>query len=417
MYETICRMFNEWLRALVFVLCGYAVALPAASPTNSFERPENVATSSVVPEIFLRSAHYDVDAHARTTHNFYHFSVTSDVGTYEVASLAMLRIRLHEISTIIEVAPNLEQAESALNRAPRGRRGVGSEHVVDILSDPLGTASQLLGNFRYNLEETFADRDVAGAATLGRSEIDLRPGPHKRSAASQLGVDVYSSNPHLQTLLASVARARSAGETGVAISPLIRNVYRAPAFGTGLLDAELRSKLKNQDGDDLNGEVRDVLAAAKIKDPLRGAFVTHPAYTPRTRLYFAAYFSLLGAIGESDRIVAAAISARTEVDALAYVNYARMLAHFQLHGGALAQVLNDARFPTLKTADGHGVLALPVDYLAWTAPVAEAAQALGELRTAQQLERFVVLLAGEPTTRTTEELRERTVEVRVNYSF
>ncbi len=46
----------------------------------------------------------------------------------------------------------------------------------------------------------------------GRSEQDLDPGPHKRSAAAQLGVDVYSSNQQLQQLLNAVAQGTQRGQ-------------------------------------------------------------------------------------------------------------------------------------------------------------------------------------------------------------
>ena len=105
------------------------------------------------------------------------------------------------------------------------------------------------------------------------------------------------------------------------------------------------------------------------------------------------------------------------MDALAYVNYLRMLAFYQLRSGDLVEVVTESRFPTLATSSRKAVLALPLDYLAWTESVSQAAVALQELRASKALESLTVLLAGSPTERARAELADRGVKVRARYSF
>lgn len=384
---------------------------------NSFETLDEVATPTILPPVFLRSANYEIDQVTRAKDNFYHFMVTTDHGAYEIASRTMLRIRLHEIATITQLAAKLNRQDVRLNRSPAGRRGVASENVVDILSDPISTATQLLGNIQYNLEETFERHDAATQDLSKSKGTNINPGPHKRSAAAQLQVDVYSSNPALQTLLDSLAQARSAGRFADSISPLVRNIYAEPAFDGGVFDTRMMSLIKNSSSEAMNALVRDKLERIGVPAAVRIAFVTQPVYTPRTRLFFTAYLELLSDLQNVDWLVSAAISAQTEADAVAYVNYLRMLAFYQLNAGDLTQVVTEARFPTLAMADRSAVLALPLDYLAWTPQVAEAADALHEVRESHELGRFVVLLAGSPTDRTTDELAARAVEIRARYSF
>ena len=149
----------------------------------------------------------------------------------------------------------------------------------------------------------------------------------------------------------------------------------------------------------------------------RIAFLTHSAFTPRTRLYFTNYASLLKPLKNIDLLFAAALNAVTEADAQAYVAYVRMLAYSQLQHGQLTEVITASRFPTIATSDGHAVLALPIDYLAWTAAVAEAADALHSIRQARGLDLFVVLLAGSLTERASKELAARAVDVQQYYSY
>ncbi|MGR8919670.1 MAG: hypothetical protein ACU85V_08625 [Gammaproteobacteria bacterium] len=404
------------MRPLVTAVLLAAAAAAGAEAT--FETALDMPVEAVLPPALLHSPHYSIEPEVNARENFYHFSVTTDSATYEVTSVAMLRKRLYEIATIAEVEPRLADKPASFDRTPGGRRGVSSERVVDIFADPVGTTSQLLGNLQYNVEQTFDETsEEADRPARGPGVRDLDPSPHKRSAAAQLGVDVYSSNVRLQQLLTSVAELRSAGKTRTSFSPFIRNVYAEPSFGSGVFDARLESTIKNTGGPDLNAEIDGMMEELGVPRPTRIAFLTHPAYTPRTRLYFAGYASLMSDVRHLDYLFEAATAARTDADALAYVSYARMLAFYHLQGGRLAEVITQARFPTLATRDGDAVLALPLDYLAWTETVARAADTLHALRTELELDDFVVLLAGTPTLRAADELERRAVTLRPHYSY
>lgn len=402
---------------VIAVTVVVALLTPVIAPADDFETPTAVAVRDILPQAFLRSDHYAIEPEARAQDNFYVFRVHSDFGDYDITSLAMLRTRLHEIATLAEVTPRLDDTVVRLDRSPAGRRGVGSEHVVDILTDPVGTAAQLLGNLQYNVEQTLAGPGPADSADAGQGALDLNPGPHKRSAAAQLGVDVYSSNPRLQGLLDALAEARSAGQTASSISPLVRNVYAPPRFGSGVLDMRLDSTLKNTGAEALLAQIDHRLAALDIARRTRVAFLTHPAYTPRSRLYLTSYLELLGPLAGSGQILAAASTAVTEADAAAYVAYARMLAFYRLAGHDLAEVVTEARFPTLVDSARRGVLALPLDYLAWTPSVAQAVSALDDIRAAHDLSGFVLLVAGQASARVAAELAARGITAHAHYSY
>ncbi len=71
----------------------------------------------------------------------------------------------------------------------------------------------------------------------------------------------------------------------------------------------------------------------------------------------------------------------------------------------------------LASSDGNAVLALPLDYLAWSASVEKAATALRGIRENHALERFIVLLPARPASPPERELALRKVELRQAYSY
>ena len=90
---------------------------------------------------------------------------------------------------------------------------------------------------------------------------------------------------------------------------------------------------------------------------------------------------------------------------------------YQVAWGGLAAVVTNARFPAQATVERAVVLAPPLDFLAWTAPVAAVPDALNARRREQHLERCIVPLAGTATARTRAELERRAVEIEPAHSF
>lgn len=410
---------RPWTR--IALSAALSAACVANAAPDTFEDYTAVPIDQVLPANLLRSADFSLGTHASADDGFYRFAVATEHGQYDVTSLAMLRRRLHEIVTIAHWHPAAGDRRVEWERKPGGRRGVGSEDVVDILADPVTTAAHLLDNLQYNLVATLSP----GAAREERAATDNSeppaatpaPDPHRRNVAARLGVDVYSSNPALQNLLDRLAREHSGGERTNTFSPLIRDIFAEPAFGTGVLQQRVESRLKNTPSEDVNADVLATLAGLGVAAPERIGFLTHRAYTPRTRLYVATYLDLLADVDHVERLLEATLAARTEADALAYVAYLRMLAYFQVTEGGLRAVVTKHRFPTLATVDGDAVLALPLDYLAWTSAVSEAAGAMHDIRTAAALGRFIVVLAGHTTPRAQQAFAARGIEVYSRYSY
>ncbi len=405
------------VRGIVYLVVSGLLPVTGAAETTTDELA--VKARDVLPSEFFRSVHYDIDEQVTRSRFFYHFTVNSDFGTYSIASLPMLRVRLHEIMTLAEVDHPATKSAAAHNRSPAGRRGVGGDSVAEIFADPLGTAGTLLGNLAYNLEETLAepDRNPNVAAPADSRGYSVDPGPHKRSAAAQLDVDVYSSNPALQNLLDALARARSAGKMRGPVAPTQTLQVGPVAFGSGVLDERLRSILKNKSAAEINADVDGRLAAAGVSTAQRTVFLANRNFTPRTRLYFTRYLGLLKQAQGVEHIVQSASSATTETDVRTFVNLARMAAFYELTTSHIVRVIGHHNYPVMLTDAGVLVVALPVDHFSWTDGNAALIASLDSFITTTDAVSTTVLVAGDVTETVKTQFATRGIRLRERYSF
>jgi hypothetical protein len=374
---------------LVWMSC-----LPATGIARSTTDGQAVKARDVLPQEFFRSVHYEIAEEVTRSRFFYHFRVTSDFGTFEIASLPMLRVRLQEIITLAEVGPTLNKSSGSLDRSPPGRRGVGGDSVFI---------------------EPGRDEPATAPATAEGFVVD--PGPHKRAAAAQLDVDVYSSNAALQALLDALAQARSAGKLRGPIAPAQPLRIGPIVFGSGVFDERLRSILKNKSAAEINANVDQRLATAGVTETQRTAFLANHNFTPRTRLYFTRYLGQLKQARGIEHIVRSANSASTEADARAFVSLARMIAFYQLTGSHLDRIIAHHNYPVMLTAAGVLVVALPVDHFSWTNGNAALITSLERFVAAEGAVSATILVAGDASPEASTELAAHGIVLRERYSF
>lgn len=398
---------------------AFALLLCMAASAEAATDELAVKARDVLGPEFFRSVHYEIDENVTRSRFFYHFTVSSDFGKYSIASLTMLRVRLHEIMALAEVAQPSSGTSPSLDRSPPGRRGVGGDSVVEIFSDPLGTAGTLLGNLAHNLEETLAepDRSRSTAPSADTRGFVVDPGPHKRSAAAQLDVDVYSSNRALQTLLDTLARARSAGKMRGPVAPTQALPVGPVPFGSGVLDERLRSVLKNKSAAEINADIDERLAARGVPTARRAEFLANRHYTPRTRLYFARYLSLLKQATGIGHIVHSASSATTEADARMFVNLARMAAYYDLSRAHIVRAIAHHNYPVMLSDAGVLLFALPIDHFSWTDDNAALIASLDSVVAAEGAESTTVLVAGSVSDEARMQFAARGIHLQERYSF
>lgn len=351
-------------------LLATALATVSHAGQARYETLHAARASEILPAPLVQSIHHRLREQVGFDGTHFVFDVESQFGVERVHSVPLLRLRLHEIHTMAQALTQFDADDEALARALRGRRGVGADSVVDILTDPVGTASQLASNLGDNLERTLSgaylapDAHEAGAQAQGpRAD----PGPYKRGVAAQLGLDVYSSNAAVQAFLDRVAAARASGRLGGSIATIAPAGRQGPIQRREVDDLRFDAQLRRHTPAELRDLQARALAQAGVDAAIAQRFLGNPVLSPRHRTYLTGYLQLLAGVGNRGALIAAAASAGSEAEALGYQALARMLVHEHRDGAGLVRLDGDAPLPAALTGDGALLLLAPVDHVIWNA--------------------------------------------------
>ncbi len=362
-------------RALLLATCLAGGGAHAAD----YEVADLVRAAEILPERVRDSIHHHVLDDVRYDDGTWIFRLESSAGVEEVRSLALLRERLHEIHTMAQALAQLERSgEDDLARALAAKHGVGADSVMDILTDPVGTASTLAGNFGSNFEDTFSGDYLrrpqeAAAASAGPAR---EPDPFKRSVAAQLGLDVYSSNAQVQAFLDRLGAERAAGRLGASVATITAGETGGLIRARGVDEARYDALLKNNTATELRARNERTLAGLGVPDAVILHFLANPVLSPRHQTWITGYVEALAGVDGLAAIVEAAAGAGDEAEALGYVELAHLLAAAHVAGPGLARIDYDGSLPGALSRSGSYRFYVPVDRVIWNAATEAVAGAL-----------------------------------------
>ena len=171
-------------------------ALPAPARADhgspAYEQPPVVRPTDVVSGALLQSASHRLRDDMEVEENFYRFELETDYGVYEVLSLAMLETRIHETRVLAQAMEQFRRSDQDIAVELRGQLHVGADSWVDILTSPVGTASNLAGQLAGNIGETvseFSELPTGGGGPRQAQRLVGVSDAEIRSVASQLGLD------------------------------------------------------------------------------------------------------------------------------------------------------------------------------------------------------------------------------------
>lgn len=377
-----------------------APAVDHPRPAGPFEPEPRLASAELLGNLPLTGPGYHVGEDAPVIDYFGQFSLRTDVGGLTADGAQVLRLRLQELPAV-----------RALDEVSRTQvfkdafvRGVEKpvEAVRQVSEAPKETMSGLpagIGRFlkrtARNAQEIALDindaaRDAmdddedeeGGDADEPTNEERVKKGATsatlryigyskaRRQIARQVGVDPYSTNPLLDERLDKLAWASWSGDKLAGLGVGMLGGLAGQALGYARDAYELVWELPPED---LKRRNLKELKAIGIRGKRARDFVRRgKAFTLTQQTEFIELLRLPLFEAARPALFAQAGLAEREVHARFLINAMRMLVAAEPeHAGAIAVVVGAA--PALLREDGGHVVALPVDYLSWTADTAEFA--------------------------------------------
>jgi hypothetical protein len=339
--------------------------LPGDSdPALGYEEPPRYLAREVLSEAQRVGPHHRVTDPV-TSDGFLHvFVVASEFGRFEVAGDAMLRQRLGEIAALGALAGatrNTAFAPALARAAERpfvARWNLAREPSESALGMPEAAWQELLAIDA----EARAER---GQEAQGALDTYFRFERARRRLAARLDVDDHARNPALQRELNRVALAMFAG--GFPLSRVPLPVGAPPSSHRPFAaDVRLASLLSDDTAEDLRRVDRIELAVLGVPPELALLALDHEWLTPRHLTILVASLVAMEGAANRSALVAAAVNARSEADALVYQRCAELLRAVHEHVGPVARLDSDGRFVRATLVDGRRITPVEVDRLIWT---------------------------------------------------
>ncbi|MEE9519499.1 MAG: hypothetical protein V3V93_04470 [bacterium] len=244
--------WRAWLSTglLLFVVVTASVAQDG---TPAYEAPPVLRAADILSPALRKSSYHTVADPVSTNGHFYHFTLRSPYGRYDIVSLEMLKVRVHEVS-ILDRAVELKNEYEFLSAAGERIEATG-EALVRTVVHPVETVKavgQGIGERFAALGRLFKGRKRSKRRDSFVKEILLAK--HKRGVADEINVDVYSSNPQIQDLLNSIASQRAAGHATVNLGTIFIPGGVGIVVSVGKFSATMHSLLRDKSP----GELADI---------------------------------------------------------------------------------------------------------------------------------------------------------------
>ena len=412
-YSSAWRWCPASCRVVAFILCLTCVPVNAYYEARPVIRMSDVLSSQQAQSVYHRVE--DIELSGR----FYNFRVHSDMGSYNISSMALFRKRVQEISTLAQAMSQFNKKDEDLSDELRGQFSIRADSAIDIISRPVESAADLAGQFADNLNETLTGNtrhaETSALDYMRRESSDPVAAMHKRNIASQWGLDVYSSNLNVQEFLNSVTRARSAGRISSGTPPL-RSQIRRPAEAADI-EFELNTSylLKNKSVQELQQINTGLLNAMNINSSVAEQFLDHRAFSPRHQTRISHYLDAIKGLRNRGAFIEAALAVQDEVMALAFDESAMMLKYYHEEVAALAKLNAGEEVLEAVGTDRRIAYFVPVDMIYWSEETEKLFDSLQKRAMQSGFSSWELVTAGRLTDEARNQLVSRKFVVRETF--
>ncbi len=422
-------------RRLAASIAVVMLATPASAQlvADAHEEAPRIELDRVFSETLMQSGSHRVEDNLRVKGTHLEFTIDSDHGRYEVLSIPMAVLRIHEILTLAQATDAYQRESEQLAEKLRGIVYVGGNSRVDILTSPLGSGPNTSGYLNNNVGQTIEQlgKQVRSNSPRG-SDPDREPGAdwniyeglqpedpilasYKRSVANQLDLDVYSSNSRVQAFLNTLARARGGGNRKAGMVTVSLPSRPEISVDRGRIEFAVRSAIARKTVRELYIQNETTLAAMGIEPDLYHAFLSHRAYSPRHKSEITAYLAYMQGVANRGELLRAALRASDEVSALGYARIARMLAYYHETTERLKGLVSGGSVLMATTTGDNMALVLPFDLLWWSTEADRVFSSLAKFANENGFKVRELLVVGIASDAARQQLERRKFLVRERY--
>jgi len=352
---------------------------PALTGAQDYEKPPLMKASRVLPPELLKSAVHQVREDVTSEGYLYHFIVESQFGLYDIESLDLLRIRVHEIKTLANVIEK-NQTHEFMNGL-KNQLYQTMNAPVQIIQDPLGSISAMgqgVGKQFQRIGNLFKSREKSTQEDTGLRTVMVSA--EKRKLAAELNLDVYSTNPKVQDFLNSVAEARARGTLAMKFATFAIPGGAGIAVSALSYSGNVEDLLRDNSPMDLYVLNEKKLREMGFDSYRTGRFLNHPDLSPRHKtVIVAALESMKGVSGREALLDAALNTEGKESLALFQENRAVLLSKYHARFSRLKQIQMQNGIPTAVTESGKNLVLLPIDIAYWTEDAEAILHGLAEI--------------------------------------
>jgi hypothetical protein len=352
---------------------------------GGYEQQPVLQASQLAPAALLKGERFQVDGKVPTEGFLGRFTIRSDVGAFEAHGLEMLRIRVAELGAIaqLEAMSKTETFAKALGssamRPVKAVQQIATDPVETVKGVPKGV-ERLFGRVQLGAESLWSAAKASDKSSEDRTaEVAQRVGgisrdvlgyeQERRQLAKSLKVDPYTTNKVLAEKLDDIAWVTFSGRLGVnAVMAVF--VPGSLAMSTTTFTTDLVWDTPTAELHRLNEQkLRDMgLGEAQTR-----ALMRNPWYSLTVLTACVTSLAQLHDVSGREAVVAFAASATSEDQARFIADGLQMLAHYHQTITPLT-VLSASGPITARDRNGAVVVPAPLDYVAWTARVAELAR-------------------------------------------
>ncbi len=392
-------------RIAVLILAATATAAQAQTDTVKFEAAPLIPPDRVLAPTVLASGNHRVLDQVKTRENWLEFEIESDFGSYKALSVPMVALRVREIRTLAQAVNEYQRDNEELAETLRGQLTVGADSFVDILTSPFSTGAQLVGQFGSNVAQTIDEfgkpaPDVDQQKVVKKSFYhSFVPGDpiiaaHKRNLANQLNLDFYSSNPKVQEFLDTVATARGAGRQRAGVVTISLPQDQEIRVANGRVEAAVRAAMVHNTINQLYARNLERLVSSGVDEDSANAFLSHPVLSPWHKTMLTERVAFLDGVENRGALLRAALSTRSEEEALAYLQVGKMLGAYQERSGSLRSLASAGHIVLAATRDGGILVMLPFDILYWNRETEQIFSGLEKFARDKRFKKHAVISSG-----------------------